>query len=169
MLVNIYLVLFYGFYALLLRKETFFQLNRVYLVAAALLSFLIPTIQSEWVKNLFITEQVRYTIYGGSLNIYAYKPVESSPVTIGQVLTVLYIAGMVFLTIRLIIQLIRVNRMINAPAPAEAYSFFKTISLGENFVKQDVVLAHEQVHAQQWHSVDVLLIEAVMIINWFNL
>ena len=25
-----------------------------------------------------------------------------------------------------------------------------------------------RVHARQWHSVDVLLIEIVMIINWFN-
>jgi len=39
MLVNIYLLLFYGFYALLLSKETFFQLNRIYLVTASLLSF----------------------------------------------------------------------------------------------------------------------------------
>ena len=39
LLVNIYLVLFYGFYVLLLRKETFFQLNRIYLVSASLLSF----------------------------------------------------------------------------------------------------------------------------------
>ena len=56
LLVNIYLILFYGFYTLLLRKETYFQLNRVYLVAASLLSFFIPLIQSDWVKNLFITD-----------------------------------------------------------------------------------------------------------------
>ena len=37
LLVNDYLVLFFWFYALMLRKETFFQLNRVYLVCAALL------------------------------------------------------------------------------------------------------------------------------------
>jgi hypothetical protein len=31
LLVNLYLVLFYGFYALLLRRETFFHLNRIFL------------------------------------------------------------------------------------------------------------------------------------------
>ena len=35
LLVNIYLVLFYAFYVLLLRKETFFQLNRIYLVTVS--------------------------------------------------------------------------------------------------------------------------------------
>src|SRR5476651_1825570 len=109
LLVNIYLLLFYGFYALLLRRETFFQLNRIYLVAASLLSFFIPLIQSDWVKNLFITEQVRYRIYGGTLNFYAYKPVESNPLTIGQALSWLYLVGIAILTIRFILQLIRVN------------------------------------------------------------
>ena len=64
LLVNIYLALFFGFYALLLRRETFFQLNRLYLVALPrLLSFFIPLIQSGWVKNLFITKEVQSTIY----------------------------------------------------------------------------------------------------------
>ena len=64
LLVNVYLVLFYGFYVILLRKETFFQLNRIYLVCASALSFIIPLIQSGWVKNLFITREVTYSIYG---------------------------------------------------------------------------------------------------------
>jgi hypothetical protein len=63
LLVNFYLVFFFGFYALLLRRETFFQLNRIYLVAASLLSFIIPLIQADWVQNLFITQQVQQTIY----------------------------------------------------------------------------------------------------------
>ncbi|HWZ04601.1 MAG TPA: hypothetical protein VNX40_13380, partial [Mucilaginibacter sp.] len=74
LLVNIYLLLFYGFYMLLLRRETFFQLNRVYLVAASLLSFFIPMIQSDWVQNLFITKQVQLTIYSSPLVIYQFKP-----------------------------------------------------------------------------------------------
>ncbi len=43
-LANLYLAMFYGFYLLLLRKETYFMLNRVYLVSAAILSFFIPLI-----------------------------------------------------------------------------------------------------------------------------
>jgi len=170
LLVNLYLVLFYSFYALLLRRETYFQLNRVYLVSAAILSFFIPVIQADWVKNLFITQQVRYSIYGGGSNlvIYAFKPIENNALTIGQVFTWLYLAGIVFLTIRFLLQLIRLNKMIRQPEPSAAYSFFKKISLGKNMVKEDAIMAHEQVHARQWHSVDVLIIEAVMIINWFN-
>jgi len=166
LLVNIYLLLFYGFYNLLLRRETFFQLNRVYLVSAALLSFLIPLIQAEWVKNLFITQQVKYTIYGSPIVIYQLNPiVAKAPVSIGQLLAALYLAGVLFLTLRFLWQLIRLN---NEPQADVAYSFFKKIRLNEQLSDSHVIATHEQVHAQQWHSADVLIIEAVMILNWFN-
>lgn len=169
LLVNIYLLLFYGFYNLLLRRETFFQLNRVYLVSAALLSFLIPLIQAEWVKNLFITQQVKYTIYGSPIVIYQLNPiVAKAPVSIGQLLAALYLAGVLFLTLRFLWQLIRLNKTINEPQADVAYSFFKKIRLNEQLSDSHVIATHEQVHAQQWHSADVLIIEAVMIINWFN-
>jgi TonB family protein len=168
LLVNIYLLLFYGFYVLLLRKETFFQLNRIYLVAASLLSFFIPMIQSNWVKNLFITKQVELTIYNSPLVVYQFKPIQHTQVTIGQVLAIVYLVGMLFLIGRFIWQMIVLNKIINQPNAAVAYSFFKKIRLGPGQADNHIITAHERVHAKQWHSADVLLIEAVMIINWFN-
>jgi len=168
MLVNIYLLLFYAFYVLLLSKETFFQLNRIYLVATALLSFFIPLIQSDWVKNLFITQKVQYTIYSSPVMIYQFKPIQDTQVTMGQVLMMIYLAGIIFLTTRFIWQMIVLKRIINQPDSSAAYSFFKKIRLSDNVANNEVIAAHEHVHANQWHSADVLLIEAVMIINWFN-
>lgn len=168
LLVNIYLLLFYGFYVLLLRKETFFQLNRVYLVAASLLSFFIPMIQSNWVQNLFITKEVQLTIYSSPLIAYQFKPIQHSQLTIGQLLLIIYLAGMVFLIGRFIWQMIILNKIINQPDAAVAYSFFKKIRLVPGQADNNIIAEHERVHANQWHSADVLLIEAVMIINWFN-
>ncbi|MEZ2338506.1 TonB family protein [Mucilaginibacter sp. RCC_168] len=168
LLVNIYLVLFYVFYVLLLRKETFFQLNRIYLVTAALLSFVIPMIQADWVQNLFITQQVKYTIYSSPVIIYSFKPVAASRISIGQILAVLYGTGILFLSVRLTWQLIKLKRVINQPQATAAYSFFGTVRLDEASSNNTIIEAHEQVHAQQWHSADVMLIELVMIVNWFN-
>jgi len=172
LLVNIYLALFFGFYTLLLRRETFFQLNRLYLVAAALLSFFIPLIQSGWVKNLFITKEVQSTIYSNIISsspaiTYNFIPAKST-LTIGSLLNVLYIAVTLFFLLRLLWQLVILKKAIEKPTPSAAYSFFKKISLGSNLAQPDVISEHEQVHARQWHSVDVLLIEIIMIINWFN-
>ena len=168
LLVNLYLVLFYGFYALLLRKETFFQLNRIYLVSAALLSFFIPLIQAGWVQNLFITQKVEYTIYSNPVIIHGLKPVEDVPVNWGQLFAGLYLAGVAFWALKLAWQLITLNKIIKKPVQGAPFSFFKKIEVSEQSNGRHIINAHEQVHAKQWHSADVLIIEAVMIINWFN-
>jgi len=167
-LVNVYLLLFFGFYALLLKKETFFQLNRLYLVSAALLSFIIPLIQSSWVKSLFITQTVHARIYGSPVLVYQYKPVGHTPLSIGELLAIIYLVGVGLLIIRFGWQLISLRKIINQPAPSAPYAFFNKVNLDENITEKDIIATHEQVHASQLHSADVLIIEAVMIVNWFN-
>lgn len=172
LLVNFYLILFFIFYAVLLRKETFFQLNRIFLVSASVLSFLIPLIQANWVKNLFITQQVQQTIYSTyskPIMVYGYtfKPVEQL-LTIGEALSYLYILVAFLLVVKLVWQLVILKKQIEKPDPSVAYSFFKKISVGSKMSNPDIIADHEQVHASQWHSLDVLIIEVIAIINWFN-
>lgn len=170
LLVNLYLVLFYGFYAILLRTETFFHLNRIYLVTSALLSFFIPLIHSNWISNLFITQRVQQTIslYASPIAVYRVNAVGEHHFTVGALMVIIYAAGTLFLTARLISQLISLRKVINEPEPAGAFAFFKNIRLGTNLENQDIIAAHEDVHARQWHSADIMLIEAIAIINWFN-
>ncbi len=168
MLVNIYLLLFYGFYALLLSRERFFHLNRIYLVSAALMSFLIPGMQSQWVQGLFITQKVQYTIYNSPVLLYRFKPVENTPFTVGQVLALVYLAVTVIFLARFAWQLIILNRTIHQQQSGAAYSFFKKIKIGEDRQNREVIATHEDVHARQWHSADVLVMEILVILNWFN-
>src|ERR1700749_1504662 len=170
LLVNLYLILFFGFYALLLRRETFFHLNRIFLVSSTILSFFIPLIHAEWVKNLFITHEVQHTlsVYGAPIFIYHFKNIQEHNITIGQILLTIYTIGSVILIIRFIWQLISLKKVIEMPESSGAFSFFKNIRLGAKLDNLEIITAHEQAHANQWHSVDVLLIETVSIINWFN-
>src|ERR1700712_2247088 len=170
LLVNIYLVLFYGFYAVLLRSETFFNLNRLYLVSSALLSFLIPVIHADWVKNLFITRQMQHTLHGYSqpLMVYHFKLIEDHQVTIAQALVIIYAAGAIFFITKFIWQLASLRKIIDQPEGSAAFSFFKSIRISTSLDNNPIITAHEQVHVRQWHSADVLLMEAVTIINWFN-
>lgn len=171
LLVNLYLVLFYGFYALLLRAETFFHLNRAYLVISSLLSFFIPLIHYDWVSKLIITRQVQQTIsvYARPITIYQFRPiVQEHHITIGNVIVFIYAAGALFLAARLIGQLISLKRIFSMPESTSAFSFFKSVRLGSGLENKDVIEAHEHVHVSQWHSADVMLIEFIAIINWFN-
>jgi len=170
LLSNLYLVLFYGFYVLLLQRETFFQLNRVYLVGAALMSFLIPLIQLDWVKQWFITQKVQETIYTASpVMIYRIKAVQPQHITMGELLSNIYIAGIVILSLKLLWQLFTLSRVLKSGKQvAAAWSFFKKIEVDQQLDHHEVIVAHEEVHARQWHSADVLFIEVIMILNWFN-
>jgi len=169
LLVNTYLVLFYGFYVLLLHKETFFQLNRVYLVSSVLLALFIPAIKADCVKDLFVTQRIHQTIYHlNAVNIYAYSPQQDKGISIGQIIAAIYFTGIALLSARLIIQIILLRKKISKPAKGAAFSFFHQIKLGDDLNNRDIIMAHESVHAQQWHSADVLLIEIMMIFNWFN-
>ena len=170
LLVNLYLVLFYGFYALLLRRETFFHLNRIFLVSSAILSFLIPVIHSDWIRSLFITQKVQHTLslYGAPILVYRLKNIQEHHLTVGQIMLIIYTAGAAILITRFIWQLISLRKVIEKPESSGAFSFFKSIRLGANLDNLEVIAAHEQAHANQWHSLDVLLIETVAIINWFN-
>src|SRR5690554_8018061 len=63
---NIYLAVFYGFYWFFLRKETFFQLNRGYLLSSAILSFILPLLD---LKSYFFPPAAEQFFY--SLNFEA--------------------------------------------------------------------------------------------------
>lgn len=169
LLSNLYLILFFGFYALLLQRETFFQLNRVYLLASAIISFLIPAIQSDWVKQWFITQKVHQTLYSASPDlVYGIQAIQPNHITIGEIVGAIYAAGIVVLSVKLIWQFIVLGQLLKNKKAAAAWSFFKSIEVDEDLENRDVIMAHEEVHARQWHSADVILMEIIMIINWFN-
>lgn len=171
LLVNLYLVLSYGFYYLLLRRETFFHLNRLYLVSTAIFSFFIPLIHSDWVKNLFITQKVQHTLYtyAKPILVYRFQNIEERHLTVSQILVIIYAIGAAILIARFILQLISLKKIIDTPEESTgAFSFFRSIKLGGNLDNLEIITAHEQAHANQWHTVDILLIEAAAIIAWFN-
>jgi len=168
LLANLYLALFYGFYLLLLRKETYFMLNRIYLVSAAVLSFFIPMMQSEWVKNLFITQKVQQTIYYIDPGfVYQVSPAESG-FTISQFFTSVYWLVSMLLLARLFYRFVKLKRYMQSEETGNAFSFFGNIKVDENLPQKEIIHQHELVHVIQLHSADVLLFEALTILNWFN-
>lgn len=169
LLANLYLALFYGFYLLLLRTETYFMLNRIYLVSAAILSFFIPMMQAEWVKNLFITQKVQQTIYYIDPGfVYQIKPAAESSFTIAQFFTSVYWLVAILLLARLFYRFVLLRRYLQSEETGSAFSFFGKIKVDENLPQKDVILQHELIHAAQFHSADVLLFEVLAILNWFN-
>lgn len=171
LLVNIYLILFYAFYALFLKNETFFKLNRLYLVGGSTISFIIPLMQSEWIRSLFITKKVEEVTQNISFSFTGQTmvvPAAEQSLTTGQVITIIYLTGTLFFLLRFLWQLYRVRLILNSVKTEHAFSFFNKIKVGNNVPHSDVIFGHELVHARHWHSADVILFEIISIINWFN-
>lgn len=169
--INLYLMLFYAFYVLFLRNETFFNLNRTYLLSAAFFSISIPLIRTEWVKSLFFTEKVQQNWSSVNMMVmegFATPIKEESSWALGDYLTFIYLFTMLFLVFRLIYRLTKVQKMLNSDNHPEAFSFFRKIRVNPDLPQKEQIEKHEQTHAKQLHTADVLFFEVLSIINWFN-
>ena len=166
-LVNIFLSAFLGLYVLLLKKETFFQLNRVYLLSSLLLSFILPAIHTNWFGQSTFTEEIKYSVIARPINVFAYQQT-GAHFTFFQFISWVYIIGMVAFALHLFIRLLAVKKIIFNSDNQSSYSFFKRIYLSDNNLSNHLISVHENIHAEQWHSADVLLMEVVIVFNWFN-
>lgn len=167
LLVNLYLLLFYGFYSLLLRNETFFKMNRIFLMGSGVLSFLIPLVQSNWIQALFITQKVKQVAQGLNFEIMA-QPIEQQTLSTGEILLYIYLAGAAACFLRFLWHLVRLKNALANPEKSQAFSFFKQINIDPTLSERNTILHHEQVHSGHWHSMDILFFEVLAIINWFN-
>lgn len=165
-LVNIYLILFYAFYALVIQNETFFKWNRVFLLGSGMLSFLLPIIQSDWVKTMFVTEDLANVTKVITFNEMTVQSLaaESEP----QIHWIwwIYLLGVLFFSFRFIWQLIKVSKSFGKGVQAQ--SFFNKVYVSEELPSREAIIKHEQTHSTQLHSADVLFFELLGIINWFN-
>lgn len=177
---NLYLLLFFGCYYLLLRRHTFFTLNRVYLLASVALSLGLP-----FVELPTETVAVLPTIAPQTLNAVVIRPenfASTGPdwVTIGWWTYGLMVAGLLirlaWRTSRLLAyigqqpQQTQLNYTLVQPDDPQTptFSFFRYMILSPADLQAEPVREHELVHIRQWHSADVLFFEVMQAVFWFN-
>ncbi len=171
--VNLYLVLFYGFYRFLLANETFYNLNRIYLVGSAVLSFGIPFWYSDYIQSFFITQQVNEVFYTVlSPAVFGAKASTENPFTWYDLLKVFYIVCTFFLSIKLIFNFLQLKKILENTEDysklGAGFSFFNYVFVDKDLQKHEVVMEHEYVHIKQLHSADVILFEVIAVLCWFN-
>ena len=167
--VNIYVVIFFAFYKILLDRETYFVLNRVYLLSAITLSMVIPFIQPEW---LWGGTNHQISINAGQLNMLlanvSLVPDSNGPFNWGGFVAVIYLAGVLFFTIRLVAGLFHVKQLISTNTEGMAFSFFGKKVIDTNLPGQEIIHHHEETHIRQHHTLDVLYLELISILLWCN-
>jgi len=184
--VNIALLLFCLCYYAILRRLTFYTLNRVYLITAILFSSLYPLIDftSIMQRNQKLVQPIQVAVT--QLNIHAAnlaKPVAQT--NYWEWLVVVFWIGVAVMALRLCVQflsLLKIHRR-SKPASIDNYrvrvidenanpfSFWQSIYINpHHHDEQELqsIIAHEYVHVSQWHTLDILLAELSLVFYWFN-
>ncbi|MBN1181039.1 MAG: peptidoglycan DD-metalloendopeptidase family protein [Bacteroidales bacterium] len=188
---GISLALFYSFYHLLLRKEKFFLLNRVFLLFSLFFSTLYPLIHIKMPTTLEpVINQFNFTEEIPLLDTTTWNQSiidESMHWSFTRIVLMIYIAGVIVFFIRYIIRLAGIWKLsfskkaeqttkgkikfIKINAKAAPFSFFNRIFIPSEGItpeELDKIIPHEKIHAAHWHSLDVLLVEFFLVVQWFN-
>jgi TonB family protein len=167
--VNLYLIVFFGFYKLLLDKETYFTLNRIYLVAAGLLSLCTPFIRLEWLTEQKAAQQVYTSVNWEAVLAQTTIATERNDgFNLGNAFVYIYCTGIVFFLLRFVFNLLAVKKLITVSKAGSAFSFFGKKVIDQELPQMDVIDIHEEAHIKQWHSLDILFFEIIGIITWLN-
>ncbi|RNC89423.1 MAG: M56 family metallopeptidase [Allomuricauda sp.] len=175
------LLLFLVSYLIFLRKETFYTSNRLYLIGGILISLFLPFFQLT--KTVQTPDAL--LAYGDFTIVETAAQTELSQFDWMVALPVIYIVGFIYFYIRFAQHLWKIKalklksdvileddiRHVHAKKQLSPFSFFKNIFYcPEQFDAEELhaILVHEKAHARQHHSIDVLFIQVVCIVFWFN-
>ena len=179
----VFQVLFLAIYETFLKKETFFNLNRIYLLLTPILGAALPFISVDFIQKSIPQEyvvQLPAVVVGETiseaipnatsfwlpslLDLWLFGIALSAVIFIWKIfrITKIYLSGNTVYFDGLKLKIL--------PKTDTAFSFFNTIYLGENISeeKRSSIVAHEKIHIQQKHTLDLLFFEILRIIFWFN-
>ena len=179
--VNLAVLLFYLGYRLLLRRLTFYTLNRFYLLFSLVFSFGYPLVDvSQWMarSEKGIPAEVVYVIPD-------WRQVPTETFDGWAWIVGLLVIGSVWYAVRLVIRLLSLLRIHRQSRFArwqwfsyrqvfvdiQPFSFWRYIYVNVHHHEQRDLLdifTHEQIHVEEMHTLDVLLAEICSVCAWFN-
>lgn len=195
---TICLILFYLGFKALLSNDTFFRFNRWVLLGGIGICMLLPVIKIQTSEPLLIQQPIIHLekMIAGEETVAIHLPDNNSGVDItpvtgparmidwGQIIALLYWAGVVFclmttlLSFRKMFVLIRSGRklqqgrytLIIVPSCVSPFSWGRYIILSEEDYEKypDEILTHEMMHLKSHHSIDLLFMECILWLHWFN-
>lgn len=169
---NLYLVIFYGFYRLFLHHDTFYGLNRYYLIFSSVLAFMLPFFQLGFLKKEVVISYATFTEIPEKPSLFT---VENGVLLLYAIISLVLIVKICLGLRNLQIIIRKAKRtkengitLIEIENSKMAFSFFNFLFIDPELDQKTTILKHEMVHIRQKHSVDILLFELIQISSWFN-
>jgi len=178
-------------YVIFLRKETFFRLNRLFLLGSLIFSVLLPFLKfkvydpqpvmlSEITVTPYRNVLESVTVYGQDLSVTVEQAVLSTTLLIW-----IYLAGVAFFLGRFLFRVTQIAfvilknqvqkhdrfKLVILEKECSPFSFMNYVFVSrplQNSEGYDRMMAHELEHIKQGHSLDVLILELLTAFQWFN-
>lgn len=181
---SVCLAVLYLIYWFFLKKDTFFMANRIYLISSIILSFVLPLFK---IPVVYEDPELTYVVVMEAITITAQK-LESGIInnlSVYQKLFIVYLTGVAIFFFRFAFQILQLIflikkfgvtkmnelKIVKLDRKYSPFSYFNYIFLNEdNFKDKNLkeIIDHEKIHIEQKHSIDLVLLEALTIIQWFN-
>ena len=181
--VAVLIIVFYMFYRLMLSRETFHRVNRIVLLLTAIASFVLPLCVITTHQTVAVaTPEVAI----GDVQAQIAPESETEQPLWLVVLPVLYIIGMVATLGNTLLSLARVWQLIrrserypqpdgtilcvtgNAAVAPFSWMHYIVMNQSDYEAHDAAILAHERGHIRLRHSLDVVLVDLLTALQWFN-
>lgn len=186
---SVSLAVVFLFYYFILRKLTFYNHNRWYLLGYTVVSFFIPLInissvleKNNWDTNSIVTWVP--VLHSGGTEAPAAVAAKA-PYSTWDLMLAIIAVGILIMIVRLLVQLFSIRRMMKKAVPLTAeglqlyqvdadiipFSFGNSIFINSGLHSEEElkeIIRHEFVHVKQKHSLDIMWAELLCLINWFN-
>ncbi len=167
----------------LLEKETFHRLNRLLILGCLVLSFAIPLVHFTGGTNPTV-DMVRQAVQLPEVLINGNAS-EQSVWSWADIMTCIYIIGVVAIFTMTVVQTVRLTRQLRqcehitdnrgntivltdcATSPFCLFHYI-VMSRDDYANNRSYILTHEQEHIRLGHSIDLVVLQAATIIQWFN-
>ena len=189
---SIVISVFYMIYLLIYNGDKNSQFNRVYLILSSFLAILLPilkipilsTRQIEYTTSIHNAIQLPEIIINDNAVVISSQP----QLTLSSILGIIYLIGLLAFLFRFLFSLYRTIKhikayssdsiksgdytIVNTKGDLPTSSFYKYLfwdnSQAFNEKETNFIMKHEEGHIRQNHTFDIIYLEILRIIFWFN-
>ena len=177
---GLYLGLFYAFYLLVMRRTTFFRLNRALLLCGSFLCLMLPVFRLRTVMTGGLASELSMVAAGAE----TAEAAVSASFPWKEVLLAVYAAGALATLTLYALSAWKIRRMMHRGESTRMADGCRLIVLDEDvpsfswgrkivmsrkdLVENPAILTHEMMHVHCCHSVDLVLFFPLQLLFWWN-
>ncbi len=181
---NIALMILFAAYKLFFEKDGNFLIRRIYLLGVIILPLILPLLPDALRMPVGNIAPISIQLDGVTIMGQGEAAEASGHFSVSKLATIIYLLILALGILKLLLQLTRISMAaisseriavngitLLANRKYHASSFFNLIFIDPDTLQENSIphiLEHEKTHRREYHSIDRILTELFVLVNWFN-